>query len=190
MPGIQNIWPSSISKGGDAALVISFNGGYEAPGAVFSYKNDIISRLRDINEELSAMAVAAEYPLIYGVYINDTIETGLISMDINSAEYSKIKLPAEFLTKDKGMQCVSCRPAGIDGAGNIYIEAHFSSGESSKNAYVYKFDKNMRQIGKTEIFTSPEMLTNRFIYIDPSGAVYYMKLDINGRKIQFYRFAI
>jgi hypothetical protein len=110
-------------------------------------------------------------------------------MDLRNGKISETALLDEFLSKKSGYGCVSCRSIGADAAGNIYLEAHFSSGEISDKAFVYKFDKNMKRLGKTEIFTSPEMLSNRYIYLDSSGAVYYMKLDIANKKIQFYRFA-
>ena len=120
---------------------------------------------------------------------NGTAGAALIEIDARSGKISKTPLPAGLLSKESGYGCVSYRSIGADAGGNIYLEAHFSSGEISDKAFVYKFDKNMKELGKTEIFTSPEMLSNRYIYIDASGAVYYMKLDIANKKIQFYRFA-
>jgi len=188
-PGIQNIWPVA-SKDKDDILVVTFNSGYDATGAAFLYSNERLLKLCDIDKEMPYIAASHESSSVYNVYVNETVETGLLTMDIKSRKVSKTVLPGEFLSKNNGMQCVSCRPIGSDAAGNIYIEAHFSSGEISENAFVYKFDKNMKQLGKTEVFTSPEMLSNRFVYVDASGSVYYMKLDIKTKKIQFYKFAI
>ena len=188
-PGIQNVWNAS-SEDKDDILVVTFNSGYDAPAAAFLYSGERLLKLCDIDKEMAYVAASGEGSSVYNFYTKDTAEAGLLTMDIKSRKVTKNIISAELLPKDGGMQCVSCRPIGSDEAGNVYLEAHFSSGEISENAYVYKFDKNMKLLGKTEIFTSPEMLSNRFVYVDASGSVYYMKLDIKNKKIQFYKFGI
>jgi len=194
-PGVQNIWLCAPSKDKGDILVAVFNSGYIAPAAAFLYGGEKLLKLCDIDaaandKEMSYIAASNEDHSVRNFYMNGTSEAGIFTMDIKTKKTSKNILPGEFLPKESGMQCAACRPVGCDAAGNIYIEAHFSSGEISENAFVYKFDKNMKQLGKTEIFKSPEMLSNRFVYVDASGSVYYMKLDIKTRKIQFYKFVI
>jgi len=188
--GIQNIWPYATSTGKDNIFAISFNSGYDAPAAAFLYNGDRFIKLCDVYREMTGIAASHEKPYVYNVYFNDTLETGLQAMDLRSGKTSKNVLPGEFLPREGEGCCASCRPLGADEAGNVYLEAHFSNGEISESAYVYKFDRNMKQTAKTEIFRSPEMLSNRFVYLDASGAVYYMRLDVQNRKIQFYRFEI
>ncbi len=189
VPGIQNIWRAS-SKDDDDILVVTFNSGYDATGAAFLYNGERLLKLCDIDKEMAYIAASNESCSVYNFYMNDTVEAGLLTMDIKNRKVTKNIVSGEFLPKESGMQCVSCRPIGSDAAGNVYLEAHLSSGEISGNAYVYKFDKNMKQAGKTEIFRSPEMLSNRFVYVDASGSVYYMKLNVSSRKIEFYKFKI
>jgi len=194
-PGIQNIWLCAPSKDKGDILVAVFNSGCSAAAAAFLYGGEKLLKLCDIDaktggNEMSYMAASNEDHSVHNFYMNGTVEAGIFTLDIKTKKTSKNILPGEFLPKESGMQCVACRPVGGDAAGNIYIEAHFSSGEISGNAFVYKFDKNMKQHGKIEVFTSPEMLSNRFVHVDASGSVYYMKLDIKNRKIQFYKFVI
>ncbi len=194
-PGIQNIWLCASSKDKEDILLVYFNSCYDSKAAAFIYGGEKLLKLCAIDVktgdiEMSYLAASNEEHSFYNFYMNGTVEAGIFTMDIKTKKTTKNILPGEFLPKESGMQCVACRPVGGDAAGNIYIEAHFSSGEISGNAYVYKFDKNMKQLGKTEVFTSPEMLSNRFIHVDASGSVYYMKLDIKNRKIQFYKFVI
>lgn len=189
VPGIQNIWPCPSPSDKENIFALTFNSGCAAPGASFLYAGDKFLKLRDIEGEVEYVAASHEKPFVYMIGANAVSGTGLIEMDTRSGKISETALPAGLLLKETGYGCVSCRPIGADGAGNIYLEAHFSSGEISDKAFVYKFDKNMKQLGKTEIFTSPEMLSNRYVYLDASGAVYYMKFDIVNKKIQFYRFA-
>ena len=188
-PGIQNIWPCPSASDKENIFALTFNSGCAEPGASFLYSGDKFLKLRDIAGEIEYVAASHEKPCVYMAGANGTKGAALIEMDARSGKISKTALPAGLLSNESGYGCVSYRSIGADAAGNIYLEAHFSSGEISDKAFVYKFDKNMKELGKTEIFTSPEMLSNRYIYLDASGAVYYMKLDIANKKIQFYRFA-
>lgn len=195
-PGIQNIWPCPSASDKENIFALTFNSGCDAPCASFLYAGDKFLKLRDIAGKIEYVAASHEKPCVYMTGANADAgdasaagEAALIEIDARSGKISKTALPAGLLPKEIGYGCVSCRSIGADAAGNIYMEAHFSSGEISDKAFVYKFDKNMKELGKTEIFTSPEMLSNRYIYLDASGAVYYMKLDIANKKIQFYRFA-
>ena len=188
-PGIQNIWPCASSSDKENIFTLTFNSGCDAAGASFLYDGDKFLKLQDIEGEIEYIAASHEKPCVYMIGANAASKIALVEMDLRNGKISETALPDEFLSKKSVYGCVSCRSIGADAAGNIYLEAHFSSGEISDKAFVYKFDKNMKQLGKTEVFTSPEILSNRFIYLDASGVVYYMKLDITNKKIQFYRFA-
>ncbi|HBC75801.1 MAG: hypothetical protein A2008_02335 [Candidatus Wallbacteria bacterium GWC2_49_35] len=188
-PGIQNIWPCASSSDKENIFALTFNSGCDSAGASFLYAGDKFLKLHDIEGEIEYVAASQEKPCVYMIGANAASKIALVEMDLRSGKISETALLNEFLSKKSGYGCVSCRSIGADAAGNIYLEAHFSSGEISDKAFVYKFDKNMKQLGKAEIFTSPEMLSNRYVYLDASGAVYYMKLDITNKKIQFYRFA-
>lgn len=188
-PGIQNIWPCPSPGGKDAIFVLTFNSAADAPGASFVYGGERFLKLRDMKGASEGMAASHEKPCLYSVDADGASGAALVEIDARSGKTSRTALPEELRPDGSAPAgCVSCRAIGADAAGNVYLEAHFSRGEISESAFVYKLDRNMKLAGRAEIFTSPEMVSNRYIFVDAEGAVRYMKLDPAARRIQFYKF--
>lgn len=86
------------------------------------------------------------------------------------------------------MGCRLIRPIGSDMAGNFVLEALFGPAEDAiTRGYAYRYDNNGKFLGRGRIPHCPEMLSNRYIAVDPSGAVWYMRCDNAGKVIEFQR---
>jgi hypothetical protein len=81
------------------------------------------------------------------------------------------------------------RLAGVDGFGSTYLTATYvpSGIEDPVDLFVYGIDQSGSVTSKTQVFSSPQMLTNRYLYIDSQGAIYYMRAD-STTTIGFYKF--
>ena len=79
--------------------------------------------------------------------------------------------------------------AGSDENGNFYVKATYPSDiiEGSSTSIVYKVDQTGAVKGKVTVFPSPQMLTNRYIFIDRYGSIFYMRED-DKNTISLYEF--
>jgi len=82
------------------------------------------------------------------------------------------------------------RLAGADEFGTIYLAATYVPEimEDPVDLFVYGIDQSGSVTSKTQVFYSPQMLTNRYLYVDSQGSIYYMRAD-STTMISFYKFS-
>lgn len=191
---IQNIWVLNIKNNNEENYVLLNTAFNEFKNIILSFnaKNNKITVNKNLKaNEFNQYAYSGMSDFITWLELS-TSESKLIKEYLNNSnELDWFNLLKELTLGKSGFNCRNLRIIGIDSNENIYIEAHYGIGEDRiENTYIYKFNKNGRFKGRVEIFSSPEMLVNRFIYVDAAGTIYYMKKDMNNNKIQFYKFVI
>lgn len=186
---IQNIRACDISNAtGNRILLSAFFSDFKNIAMI--YKNgslaDVSTRFKTGEYAVAEVGGPSIMTLAAG-----TAETRLIREKLDGGDTDWHVLLKELTLGRPGFNCRNLRIIGSDSAGNAYVEAHYGVGEDRiEQTFVYRFTKNGRFNGRTEIFHSPEMLTNHFVTVDPSGSIYYMKKDEKANKIQFYKFVI
>lgn len=186
---IQNIWPCNVSdKDKNTFLLTAFFSDYK--NIILSYNNGSLADAKtEFKIEDYALASASDASIM--ALAADTSETRLIREKLADGDTDWHVLLKELTLGKPGFNCRNLRIIGGDSAGNSYVEAHYGFGEDQiQKTFVYKFNSNGRFKGRTEIFHSPEMLTNHFVTVDLSGSVFYMKKNEKTNKIQFYKFVI
>lgn len=80
---------------------------------------------------------------------------------------------------------------GNDGSGNFYMAASYidDTQVDPVRTVVYRIDSRGSVTGKTEVFASPQMLTNHYLIIDKQGLIFFMHAD-DKQTISFYQFKI
>ena len=213
---IQNVWPCYTSSRYECIFILNI-GDETVPSAAFSYREGRLSYVgnigRDIVDPIGMVSEAAV------VGFSPESDLDVVIEGLTGDVEESLKLPqeltpyyvdlsqestehSEFISDVKGVlglkekridksDCLFVRLAGTDNRGNIYVEGYYGPSEDTiKKAYLYKLDRYGFILGKTEIPTSPRMLVNRFIFVDPNGYVFYMQKDAKDRKIKLYQFNI
>jgi hypothetical protein len=186
---IQNIWPCNLlDKDKNTFLLNAFFSDYK--NIILTYNNGSLSGAKtEFKIEDYALAAVSDASIMS--LMTDTRETRLVREKLATGEPDWHVLLKELTLGKPGFNCRNLRIIGGDSAGNSYVEAHYGFGEDQiQKTFVYKFNSNGRFKGRTEIFHSPEMLTNHFVTVDLSGSVFYMKKNEKTNKIQFYKFVI
>ena len=90
-----------------------------------------------------------------------------------------------------GNKLRALRFVGTDILGNTYLIGDYSSQtiELSGRMIVYKISPIGAIVGKLEVFSSPKMLSNRYMFVDSQGSIYYMHLD-DKSTIGIYKYEI
>ncbi len=186
---LQKIWPCGSADSNECSFVINVASGKNR-NLSFRYAGEKLVSGPKIDPAITSAAASPCAGLALGID-NSTGEAVLLTHDIAADKVSKYILLKEFVPKSSGYGCRGCGVAGGDAGKNIYVEAFYStSDENIKKAFVYRFSGLGRFTGRTEIFSSPEMFTNRYIFIDDAGNIFYMKNDPKRAVISFYRFKI
>ncbi len=191
---IQNIWPCGSSGNGknnfDENILLLNVFFSDHKNIVLKYKNGVVSEVKNVFkiEDYAITGAGSDYIMSLST---GTQETRLIKEKLNGGKIDWHALLKELTLGKPGFSCRNLRIIGADLKENTYIEAHYGFGEDRiQKTFVYKFNKNGRFKGRTEIFHSPEMLTNHFITVDLNGSIFYMKKNEKTKKIQFYKFII
>jgi len=187
----QKIWAlddgaNSIRAADSGRVLVNFVMGGTA-NAIFEFNDGKFSLSRRLEYSKNAAGICGCPSFaFYG------IEKGVPYVWIGDAESGKIKrfgLPAEFKRSSNGYCCRGYSVIGGTAAGDFFVLASFgNSDESQTAAYVYKFDKKGLFRGRTPVVEGPDMITNRHVAVDPSGAVIFMRKAAKERKIEFFRF--
>lgn len=184
----RKIWPAGISETLENRLILNVNAEF-GTNLALSYKNGKLSKKKDIEDTFFMPASLLQTPALFSAVSDETAARALLC-DIDSGATSSAALLPE-LTRQKGFGAKKISPAGSDCSNNLYLEAGFGESEDDiTQNFIYKFDTAGRFLGRVEVFTAPEMLSNRFIAIGSEGGVFYMKKDTENNKIQFYKFEI
>lgn len=185
---VRKIWPANVSDTAENCFVLNINSDFGA-NLAFSYKNGALFKMKDIGEAFVLPAAMPQKTFLFGVCSDET-GAKILLQNIYTGETSSVSVSAD-LTMQKGFGAKKIRPAGSDLNNNLYLEAGFGETEDAiTQNFIYKFDANGRFLGRSEIFISPGMLSNRFIAIDSGGGIFYMKKDAENDKFQFYKFEI
>ncbi len=185
----QKIWPCAAAGPDASRFIINAVSGKNI-NASFVYKNEKLSAGPAVCPG-SGMTAGASGSWAALCIDNSATEAVILKHDLAKNKISRYPLLKEFIPKKEGYGCRGASVIGCDAKDNIYVEALYSSSdENVKRAYVYRFNSRGRFTGRVEIFASSELFVNRYISVDPSGAVFYMKRDGNDGKLSFYRFAI
>lgn len=186
---LQKIWPCGSADSNECSFVVNAASGKNR-NLSFRYAGKKLVSGPKIDPAITFAAASQGAPLALGID-NSTGEAVLLTHDIAADKVHKYILLEEFVPKSIGYGCRGCNVTGGDAGKNIYVEAFYSaSDENIKKAFVYRFSGSGRFSGRTEIFASPEMFTNRYIFIDDAGNIFYMKNDPKKAVIGFYRFRI
>ena len=185
---IQRIWPASSLNTVENTFIINTNS-HSIKNMAFGFKADEMKKLAELPGEFSTPAAFQGKSAAVDVDVRDS-EAVMISQELTSDESDWVILLNELAPKiGKGVKNI--RVVGTDVKNNVYIEALYGNAEDAITAaFVYKFTKNGRFSGRVQVPKSPEMLSNRFVYIDAGGSVFYMKKSGDMKKIQFFRFEI
>jgi hypothetical protein len=186
---VQNIWPCDVFNVNENRILLNaFFSDFK--NIALSYKNGVLAgAATKFKTEEYARALISDPSIM--TLETDTKETRLVREKLTDQDTDWHTLLKELTLGKPGFNCRNIRIIGSDAAGNAYVEAHYGFGEDNiQQTFVYRFNKNGRFNGRTEIFHSPEMLTNQFVTVDLSGSVFYMKKDEKANKIQFYKFII
>ncbi len=183
----QNIWPCDIANASENIIVANLSSSPGADYAAYSLKDGKFAKIKDIDGAFNNLSASINSTTAVGVY-SDTMEAKIVMRDLKTAKTNEFVLPEEFFQKAEGMSCHTLKAAGCDSKGNIYVEALYGAGENTTGSEIVKFGSDGKIAGRRAIFSSPEMLTNRYISVDATGSVYYMKYDEAKREIGFYRF--
>ncbi|HPG57658.1 MAG TPA: hypothetical protein PKW98_07555 [Candidatus Wallbacteria bacterium] len=186
---IQNVWPCGASSSEKNTLLLTaFFCDYK--NILVNYENGSLTKAKT-DFKIKDYAVASSAGPYIMALDAGTAESRLVRENIADGDTDWHVLLKDLTLAKPGFNCRNIRIIGNDGAGCSYVEAHYGFGEDKiEKTFVYKFTKNGRFGGRTEIFQSPEMLTNRFVAVDAGGAIFYMKKDEKNNKIQFYKFTI
>lgn len=186
---IQNVWPCGPSSAENITLLLTaFFCDYK--NILVNYENGSLAKAKTDFKIKDYAIASSSSPCIMALDAG-TAESRLVRENIADGDTDWHVLLKDLTLAKPGFSCRNIRIVGNDGAGCSYVEAHYGFGEDKiEKTFVYKFTKNGRFGGRTEIFQSPEMLTNRFVVIDESGSIFYMKKDEKNNKIQFYKFTI
>lgn len=100
-----------------------------------------------------------------------------------------IGIPNGIATTSGDAALRAVRLIGIDSIGNMYASAAYISeyDQAYGSTAIFGINASGALISKTDVFPSPSMLTNRYVFISPRGSVYYMHLD-SPQAIGFYKF--
>lgn len=213
---IQNIWPCEVSSTYECIFVLNI-GAESVSNAAFSYRNERLSPLGNIDRVIVEPIGMVANASVVGFAPESDSEILVKSLESSSTDKFKLskelipyydKTPkakekySDFISDVKGVlglsnkaddggDCLFARLAGTDARGNIYIEAYYGSAEDTiNNAYLYKLNGTGDILGKIEILTSPRMLVNRFIFVDPDGYIFYMHKNARYKTIELYQFKI
>jgi len=86
------------------------------------------------------------------------------------------------------VSCRDLRPVGGDRKGNIYLEAQMGIGDDAiTENWIYRLAPGGMFIERGRLPIAPEMLTNRHLVIDASGAAWYMRKNQSAGKVEFFR---
>jgi len=185
---VQRIWPADSQNTVENTFLLNVNSN-SVKDLAFGFSADELKRLTELPAEFAAPGAFQGKRAAVDVEIRDS-EAVMISQEFASGESDWVVLLNELAPREgKGFKNI--RVAGTDSKNNVYIEALYGNAEDAiTEAFIYKFTKNGRFAGRVQIPKSPEMLSNRFIYVDAAGSVFYMKKSDDMKKIQFYKFEV
>jgi len=96
-------------------------------------------------------------------------------------------LPKSLMEKKEKMCARIIIPVGEDEDENIFLKVLFGkSNDKIISAYIYKFMRSGKLIGRVEVPKSPSMSSNRTIRVSKNGIIYYSKKEDGKYKIKKY----
>lgn len=186
---VQRIWASRAEDGAENALLLNVNSDSVRDLAI-SYNDGKIKKLFELPKNFTSAASFTKRGGAVDIEYRDS-EAVMISKDFATGDDDWVELLKEFRLRSGDGGVKNVRAVGTDGSDNVYIEALSGPAEDAiLEDHIYKFSRNGKFLGRARIPKSPEMLSNRFIFIDAGGAIFYMKKSDDQKKIQFFRFAI
>lgn len=186
--GVQRIWASGACTGAGTSLLLNVNSDQMRDVAI-SYADGKVGRIMELPKDFGA---ACAFGKTGGALDLAVVDSSVImrTVDFSGGDSDWVELMKELVPKP-GAGVKNIRLVGTDGQDNAYVEALYGPAEDAINDdYVYKFSRNGRFLGRARIPKSPEMLVNRFIFVDAGGAIFYMRKSDDMKKIQFFRFEI
>ncbi|MEZ7890735.1 MAG: hypothetical protein QMC67_03230 [Candidatus Wallbacteria bacterium] len=184
---IQKIWLFNNDNSNEIFLGANVNS--KIKNAVFAYANEKLTYIK-VDDAIKNAVFACSNQSATDILLTPK-SARFIVFDFKTKNVEWFDLLKEFIPKVGGFCCRSVQPAGSDLKNNYYVKALYGHSEDKiSKAYIYRFNKNGRFTGRGEVFISPAMLTNRFITIDNTGNIYYMKKNEKDKKIEFYKFEI
>lgn len=188
---VSRLWPSLTFGTAENCILLNAAMGADTDRA-FVYKNGSLKRAAWLQKEFTGGAAFQGRAAAAAVYVRDGAAV-MASYDLSSGDYDWVPLLKELSPPAGAKKAVKgLKMAGTDANGNAYVEVLFGGGASGSKdeCFVYKFNRNGRFMGRARVPESPEMRASRYIYIDASGAIYYMKAGANPKKTAFYKFMI
>jgi hypothetical protein len=192
--GFMNIWPINTLNGTNNYFVL--NTLDQSSSTVLVQASSSVTRVQNIDENIKGIIGVQNKTAIAG-YDGDG-GTTLLAQDLDTNQISRIDVSTStsgISMEVGGSKLASLSLVGTDENGDFYIDATYPSDTTSDTigmsgaSIVYKIDPNGLVVGKVDIFTSPQMLTNRFLFVDSYGSVFYMRAD-DQHTISFYEYDI
>ena len=180
----QHVWPCNIGNASVNVFVLNF---CLAPvqHAVFSYKYGDLKYIKDVKLYMTPPIGSSRGLEIMGI---DRKQENIKIYNIKNGSLAKIRLPNEFAITDEPSLLPSIELVGTDMEDNLYIKARLGEKDVVKNTYIYKIKRSGVNVCRYEVPNWCLMISNRYIFIDPDGNIFYMQKDPLRKTIKFYQF--
>lgn len=187
---IMNIWPVNITDTVKNSFVLSLNSSTLSDPVLVQTATST-SRVLNLDKKLKGTIGLTNKMAVVGY--GREVGADILVQDLSNNQITKINLASSTgLEKSvDGRGLTQLQLVGTDRSGNIYLSAMYAAPtmESATRLFVYKLSGTGTVQGKVEVFFSPKMLTNRYIFIDQNGSIFYMHAD-DQKSIGFYEYKI